>query len=227
MKGRRAGRRIWLASGLVVAALMIATGIAFAASATVVGQADNTYSAGLYSTDQGELSSLQVTGSMHNVTANQTGPDGKPLFRSQTISGGSTAIQGTQYLAAGAYQFHCTIHPTTMNGVLNVTANGTPQARPSASLKLTTKKLSKAVGQGISVAVSSSAKVDGGELVAKLGKTTIGSATNLAWFAGQQFETIRLTKAGKSKLRGKSKAQVTVTATVPFGSPVTAKTKLT
>ena len=227
MKGRSAGRRIWLASGLVVASLMIATGVAFAASATVVGQANDTYSAGLYSTDQGELSSLQVTGSQHNVTARQTGPDGKALFRSQTITGGSTAIQGTQYLTAGAYEFFCTIHPTTMSGTLSVTSNGTPQARPSATLKLTTRKISKAIGKGLSVAITSSAKLDGGQLVAKLGKTTIGTATNLAWFAGQQFETIRLTKAGKSKLRGKSKAQVTVTATVPFGSPATAKAKLT
>jgi plastocyanin len=211
----------------VVAALMFATGLAFAASATVVGQPDNTYSAGLYGTDQGELSTLQVTGSMHNVTANQTGPDGKALFRSQTISSGTTPIQGTQYLPAGAYQFHCTVHPATMNAVLNVTSNGAPQARPSATLRLTTKKLSKAIGRGISVAIDSSVKVDGGELVARLGKTTIGSVSNLAWFAGQQFETIRLTKAGKAKLRGKSKAQVIVTATVPFGSPATAKAKLT
>ena len=205
---------------------MVVTGLAFAASATVVGQADNTYSAGLYSTDQGELSSLQVTGSSHNVTARQTGPDGKPLFRSPTISGGTTAIQGTQFLSAGSYQFFCTVHPTTMSGTLNVSSNGTPQARPSATLKLVTKKLARA-SKGLSVAITSSAKVEGGELVAKLGKTTIGTATNLAWFAGQQFQTIRLTKAGKSKLRGKSKAQVTVTATVPFGSPATVKGKLT
>jgi plastocyanin len=223
----KAGRRIWLVVALAVAGLMLASGLAFAASATIVGQTNNTFSAGLYSTDQGEVSQLQVTGSMHNVTAVQTGPDGKPLFRSSTVSGGLTPVSGTQYLPAGAYQFFCSIHPTTMTGTLQVTSNGTPQARPQATLKLTTRKLSKVLKQGLSVSINASAKVIGVNLVAKLGKTTIGSSNNLAWIAGQQFEKVPLTKAGKSKLRGKSKATVTLTAEIPFAAPASTKGKLT
>jgi plastocyanin len=222
----KAGTRIWLVVALVVAALMLASGLAFAASATIVGQADNTYSAGLYTTDQGEVSQLQVTGSMHSVTAVQQGPDGKPLFRSQTISGGTTPVSGTQYLPAGTYQFFCSVHPTTMSGTLQVSSNGTPQPRPQATLKLTARKLSKVLKNGLSVSINSSAKVTGVNLVAKLGKTTIGSSNNLAWFAGQQFDTVRLTKAGKSKLRSKSKATVTLTAAIPFAAPATTKAKL-
>jgi plastocyanin len=216
-----------LVAALAAAGLMVASGLAFAASATIVGQADNTFSAGLYSADQGEVSQLQVTGSSHNVTARETGPDGKPLFRSATISGGATPVSGTQYLTAGAYQFFCSVHPTTMNGTLQVTSNGTPQARTQAILKLTTRKLSKVLKRGLPVSVNSSAKVIGVDLVAKLGKTTIGSLTNVAWFAGQQFETVRLSKAGKSKLKGRSKASVTITASIPFAAPASAKAKLT
>ena len=220
-------RRIWLVAALAVAGLMFASGLAFAASATIVGQADNTFSAGLYTADQGEVSQLQVTGSMHNVTAGQTGPDGKPLFRSSTISGGATPVTGTQYLPAGAYQFFCSVHPTTMTGTLQVTSNGTPQPRPQATVKLTSRKLSKVLKRGLSISINSSAKVIGVDLVAKLGKTTIATASNLAWLAGQQFETVMLTKAGKKKLNGRSKASVTITAAIPFAAPASAKAKLT
>jgi plastocyanin len=215
------------AVALAVAGLMVASGLAFAASATIAGQADNTYSAGLYSADQGEVSQLQVTGSMHNVTARQTGPDGKPLFRSSTISGGATPVSGTQYLPAGAYQFFCSVHPTTMTGTLQVTSNGTPQARTQATVKLTSRKLSKVLKRGLSVSINSSAKVVGVDLVAKLGKTTIGTASNLAWIPGQQFEIVRLSKAGKAKLKARSKASITVTASIPFAAPASAKAKLT
>jgi hypothetical protein len=69
--------------------------------------------------------------------------------------------------------------------------------------------------------------VDGASLVAKLGKSTIGKVDGLSLTAGQQFATVKLSKAGKSKLSKKSKASVTVTATIPFGTPATAKSKLT
>jgi len=44
--------------------------------------------------------------------------------------------------------------------------------------------------------------------------------------AGKQFSVVKLSKAGKNKLRTKSKATVTVTGSVPFGSPASAKGKL-
>lgn len=225
MRVRGKAGRIWLISGLAVAAALIVSGLAFAASATIVATGADVYSPTDYNTDQGEISQLQVTGSMHNVTARQAGPDGSPLFRSTTITGGTTPVAGTEFLSAGDYQFFCTVHPSTMNGVLHVSPNGTPQARPTATLKLTTRTISKAL-KGLSVSINSTAKVSGVNLVAKLGKTTIATRTNLAWFVGQQFDTLQLTKAGKSKLRGKSKAQITVTATIPFGPPASAKAKL-
>ncbi len=220
-------RRLGLVAGLVIAGVLFAGGLALAASQTVVGQIDDTYSAASYTTDQGEVVPFNVTGSSHNVTAHQNGPDGGALFRTPTISGGSTGVQGTQYLSAGSYTFFCTVHPTTMQATLVVTSNGAPQARPSATVSVRSKKLAKASKKGILVAINTTAKVDGASLVAKLGKATIGKADGLSLSAGQQFATVKLSKAGKNKLKKKSKASVTVTASIPFGSPASGRTKLT
>jgi plastocyanin len=227
MKVRERARRLWFVAGLVVAGALFAGGIAFAASQTIVGQGDNTFSATTYTTDQGEVSQLNVTGSTHNVTAHQNGPDGAALFRSPTISGGAAGVQGTQYLSAGDYTFFCSVHPSTMQATLHVTSNGAPQARPSATVSVRSKKLAKVSKKGILVAINSTAKIDGASLVAKLGKATIGKVDGLSLAAGQQFATVKLSKSGKNKLKGKKKASVIVTASIPFGSPVTGKTKLT
>jgi plastocyanin len=223
MGGRgRPGTRTWLAAGIAAAALLFAGGVAFAASGTIVGTGGDVYSPTDYSADQGEVSQLQVTGSNHNVTARQAGPDRKALFRSATITGGTTPVNGTQYLATGDYAFFCTIHPTTMNGTLHVTGAGSPVPRPQASLKLKRKSLSKAVTKGVLVSVNASARIDDATLTAKLGKATIGKAT-VSLAAGSQAELIKLSKAGRAKLAGRDTAKVTVTGEIPFGSPASAK----
>jgi plastocyanin len=220
------GRRLGLAIALVAFGAMVYAGIALAA-APIVGQGDDTYSAPTYSIDQGEVAQLQVTGSNHNVTARQSGPDSQALFRSPTISGGATGVQGTQYLSAGDYTFFCTVHPTTMQATLHVTSIGTPQPRPAATLKVQSRKLAKASKKGIQVAITTTAKLDGASMVAKLGKATIGKVDGLSLAAGQSFTTIKLSKSGRSKLKNKSQATVSVVATIPFGSPATGKSKLT
>jgi plastocyanin len=227
------GRRLWLAVALVAIGAMAYAGIALAASQPIVGQGDDTFSGGsgganpTYRTDQGEVVPLQVTGSSHNATAHQNGPDGSALFRSPTIGIGTTGVQGTQYLSTGTYAFFCTIHPSTMEATLEVTGNGTPQARPSGTLSVRSKKLSKVSKKGILVAVTASTKIDGASLTAKLGKVTIGKASGLTFAAGQTIQTVKLSKAGENKLKGKKKASVKVTADIPFGSPASAKAKLT
>lgn len=219
-------RRIAYVAGLVIAGVLFAGGLAFAASQTIVARVDDTFSAQTYTTDQGEVVPLQVTGDSHNATARQNGPDGQALFRSPTITGGTTGVQGTQYLSAGDYAFFCTVH-LNMVATLHVTSNGTPQARPSASLTVRSRKLSKVSKKGLQVAITASTKVDGASLVAKLGKATIGKANGVSLSSGQQFATVKLSKAGKNKLKNKSKASVTVTASIPFGSPASGKAKLT
>jgi hypothetical protein len=62
----------------------------------------------------------------HNVTASDKGPDGKPLFASETIPNGQESpVTGSRALASGSYAFICTIHPF-MQATLNVTDTGTP-----------------------------------------------------------------------------------------------------
>ena len=225
------GRRFGLVIALIACGAMIYAGIALAASDTIVAGPTEAYDHQLgntpYNTDQGVVVQFQDSGGSHNVTARQSGPDGKALFRTPTISGGTAGVDGTQFLGPGDYQFFCTVHPTTMSGTLHVTGVGTPQPRPSAQLSVRSKKLAKASKKGILVAITTSAKVDGASLVAKLGKATIGKADGLSLSAGQQFATVKLSKSGKSKLQGKSKASVTVTATIPFGPPASGKSKLT
>jgi len=223
----QAGRRRWLIFGLGAALALFGGGVALA-SDTITALPTNLYDRndGTYNTDQGQVVPFQVGGGTHNVTSTQPGPDGKALFRSLTISGGNTPVSGTQYLTAGTYTFFCTVHPETMHATLVVSNNGTPQARPNGTLTVRTKKVSKALKRGIQVGINMNSKIDGVNLIARLGKTVIARANALALAAGQQFEVLKLNKAGKNKLRGKSKATVKLTAEIPFGLPATAKAKL-
>jgi ribonuclease PH len=176
--------------------------------------------------DQGDRPTFSDGGlAQHNVTARTNGPDGKALFFTPTLNGGqSSTLDGSQYLTAGSYTFFCTIHPTEMQATLVVTGSGTPQARPSATAKLRTKKISKAL-KGLLVTINANTKIDGAAITAKLGKAVIGKAT-ASLFAGVQTAKVKLSKAGKSKLGKKSSAKVTVTVDIPFGSPARAKANL-
>ncbi|HEY7267852.1 MAG TPA: hypothetical protein VH501_09170 [Solirubrobacterales bacterium] len=213
-----------MAAAIAALAVMAYAGFALAASAPIIGRADDTFSAPTYTIDQGEVAQLQVTGSEHNATAHQNGPDSRALFRSPTISGGTVAVDGTQYLSAGDYTFFCTIHPN-MQATLHVSGNGTLQARPSSSIKATHRSVRQAIKKGLKVKMTPTTTIQGVTLTAKLGKTTIGKKTTTL-NAGFNAPVVKLSKAGKAKLRGKRTAKVTVTADIPFGFPATSKAKL-
>jgi plastocyanin len=225
LKPGSAGKRRWFAAGLIAAVALVGASLAFG-SAPIIGQADNTFSAPTYTINQGEVATLQVTGSDHNATARNNGPDGMALFRSPTISGGQTQVNGTQYLTAGDYTFFCTVHPATMQATLHVTSAGAPVARPSATLSLQTKTISKALKKGLLVGINASSKVNDATITAKLGNATIGQLANASFTTGQQFNVVNLTKSGKSKLRKAKKAKITITASIPFGAPATARASL-
>jgi hypothetical protein len=228
----RARIRIALFLGTAALALgLIATGAW--AMFQPIGSIDDTYTGGTggptptFTMDQGDRPTFTDGGAnQHNVTARQDGPDGKVLFSTPTLNGGQSAtLDGTQYLTTGSYTFFCTIHPTQMQATLVVSGNGTPQARPSASLTVRTKTISKALKKGLLVSVNASTAVSGATLTAKLGKATIGK-TGASLTSGTQTKKLKLSKAGKSKLRKKSSAKVTVTADIPFGAPASAKANL-
>ena len=130
-----------------------------------------------------------MTGSTHNVTAHQNGPDGKALFRSPTISGGTVGVNGTQYLSAGDYTFFCTVHPTHDAGDPardRRTARlrpGPPQLLPSAA-----RRSPRSSRRACWSRINASTKVDGAALIAKLGKATIGKANGVSLAAGQQVD---------------------------------------
>ncbi len=220
-------RRFRIVLCLGVTGALAAVGVAHAAPATIIGQGDNTFNATSYSIDQGDTATLQIAGGSHNVTANQIGPDSRALFRSATISSGSTQVQGTEYLSAGGYPFICTIHPTTMQATLQVSANGTPKPRPQITLKLNSRKLEKVVQKGrLQVEINSTAKADDVAVTAKLGKATIASAPDLSLGAGRQFQVLRVGKKGRAKLAKRDKATIALNGSVPFGLPASAKGKL-
>jgi plastocyanin len=211
---------------MTCAGVALAAGMAFGAPATIVGTGSNTFAPPTYTQDQGDLSVLQSTGT-HNVTATQSGPDGGALFRSATISSGTTPVNGTQYLTTGSYSFLCTVHGPSMSGTLNVSGAGTPQPRPQISLKLQSRKLEKVAKKGkLQVAITSTASSGEASLTAKLGKLTIARAQDLSLSAGRQSRVLKLTKQGKAKLARKSKATIVLNGTIAFGSPATAKGKL-
>lgn len=66
----------------------------------------------------------------HNVTASDSGADGRPLFASSTVGNGQDApVTGAERLVTGSYPFICTVHPF-MQATLVVTAQGTPATDP-------------------------------------------------------------------------------------------------
>jgi plastocyanin len=207
---------------------LIGTGVVLAqGSEVIVAGPSESFSQPSFNTDQGEIVQFRDDGGTHNVTARQAGPDGGPLFRSATISGGTTPVNGTHYLTTGDYQFFCSIHPTTMNGTLHVTGAGTPQPRPNLRLTLISRKLAKVVKTGkLRVGVNASVAAQGASIIAKLGKLTIASASGLSVIGGDQTQVLKLRKAGKAKLAKRTKATINLNGTIPFGPPGLATGKL-
>jgi plastocyanin len=118
------------------AALVAVVGGPAPASADKVIEAQTVwrFDAMSYTIDQGEPLTFsnrdELSPGDHNVTASDTGPDGKPLFASATISKGQDApVEGARQLKTGSYDFICTIHPF-MQATLMVTDKGAPLPPP-------------------------------------------------------------------------------------------------
>jgi hypothetical protein len=166
------------------------------------------------------------------------GSDGKPLFASATIGFGQTAnVAGAEYLTAGAYKFHCSLHPF-MTGTVNVTSNGTPKPRPGsggggggsaggggasaaaaadttaptvglALGKLKLSSLRKSRRLPVKVTVSEAAVLD---LTAAIGRKTVATGKATFGAAGSRALSLSLNAAGRRALRGKRSVRLDLRA---------------
>jgi plastocyanin len=226
----------------ILGALAIGLGTAAAgelpATAIVVAEDDNSFVNANPVIEETAVLRFQNNDNVtHNVTAEETGPDGKPLFRSGNLEGVPPMgpivdVKGTQFLdsAAGPYDFLCTIHPE-MEGTLTIGPFGDgPLPRPSIDVKVKSKKLEKVVKSGklkVKVTAAEPTDADGVSLSAKKGRKGITKRANLDVNAGDsKTAKLKLKKKAAEKLADLENAKVKVTAEVDFGSPAKASKKL-
>jgi plastocyanin len=215
----------------IVGALALGATVAWAGSPNIIAT-DNEFNLAIYEIPEGQRASFQNMGaSTHNATADDNGPDGKPLFRTGNVSGGqSGSTAGTEFLVADTYEFRCTIHPSEMQATLSVTTTGTPVPRPEISLKVKSKKLEKVVDSGklkVKVTAGTPTDAEGITLSAKKGAKGITKRANLNLNAGDsKTAKLKLKKNAAEKLADLEKAKVKVSGEVDFGSPDKASKKL-
>jgi plastocyanin len=207
-----------------VAAALAAAGLATAAPALAdqtitAGPLPNTYSTTDVTMDQGEAVLFQnsdSSGALHDVTADDTGADGKPLFKSALIEGGkSSPVDGVEYLTSGDYKFHCSVH-NFMTGTIHVTANGTPKLRPvdttppTVSVAILDSRIPVVLKRGaLKVRATSNEPTRFRFKAVALRKTIATGQATLSKDTRTRTVTISLTATGKRLLR-KAKKPVTV-----------------
>ena len=197
------------------------------------GPGGNRFEGAPFNINEGTLATfINMGDNTHTVTADADGPDGKALFRTGSVSGGDgpASVNGTEYLAEGAYPFHCSIH-SEMQATLNVgTSPQGPVTRPSIAVSVKSKKLKRVAKSGklkVEVSASGPTDADGVSLSAKKGRKGITKTASTDVNAGGT-ETVKLglKKKAAEKLADLEKAKVRVTAEVDFGSPAKASKKL-
>lgn len=161
----------------------------------------------------------------HNVEATGLGPDGLPLFYSQTIRvGEQSAVAGTQYLGAGVYPFVCSLHRETMRGSLQVTDSATAVKRPSVRLAIPARQLRSAIRKRIfRVTVDSPTGVSRGSLRVRIGGKAVGLPVRLDLPAkGRLQAKVSIPSRTVRTLERKRSVILKAEARVPFGSPAIA-----
>ena len=216
------------------AALALLGALLFAPAAqadeTVYAVPVDSYSSSVITIDQGEaLIFRNLDLNRHDLVSKQQA-GGKPLFGTPLLpTGGEAVVQGVQQLKGGDYQFFCTVH-TYMTGTLRVTGAGTPAPPPGPSdtrpprvtVRVLDSSVSKVVKNGkLRVEVTSD---EGGNASLsasiKKGSKTVVIAKGSRGFTkpGKATVAMPLTKGGKSALRNRRSASVTVLAHVEDGA---------
>ena len=114
----------------IAAAASLAAPAAARADKVIEAQTVWRFDASTYAMDQGEKVTFKNSDAAspgpHDVTAMDNGPDGKPLFKSETVANGTqTPVVGAERLKTGDYDFFCSVHPF-MTATLKVSDKGTP-----------------------------------------------------------------------------------------------------
>ena len=213
-----------LGRALVVAVLASLLGAAIAWGGTITARPVNMFGSAVTTIDQGEKVTFQNADiSGHDVTANQTGDDGAPLFRSQLVSPGSSGpVEGTEYLTTGSYDFFCSIHPG-MEATLEVTSAGTPVSRPQpegVAVKIVSRSLDGVLETG---KLKLKVKSRRGEVLvgarATSRKTSIALGSKKLQFdkAEERKVALKLSRSARKALRKKNSATLIATATASHG----------
>jgi hypothetical protein len=227
---RRRGTRAALLVGLTIA--ILAVGASVALGVVVRASGDNTvdYQQPSYTQPQGVHSAFEnesigpVLQFTHSVFSDDS-LGGFKLFRSKVIGPGTTTpINGTQYLTAGDYAFHCSVHPG-MKAALHVTNAGTPVARPEIEVTIKTTRIHKAFRRrGVRVQVD--AATDSRNVAIRVEFKTTGKTAGVKKgidLSAGQSKTVFVRFNGRAVLKLKKadyhhqERKIKATGSVPFG----------
>ena len=209
-----------VAVAAVAGALALAGPVASAGAAErIVAIPQSQYATSDVAIDQGEpLTFLNLDVLNHDVTARGKDGAGNPLFTTPLIGPGQEVpVEGADSLSPGSYAFFCSVHPN-MEGTLEVGGGGGDAGGkgPEIELDVLDRKVAEVRKAGVlrvemtvdepaKMSLAASAKV--GKDSAKLGKASHDFPE-----AGSHVMEVKLSKAGKSALKGADKAKVSVTA---------------
>jgi plastocyanin len=201
----------------------------------------NRYSTPQIEIDQGERVIFRNGDvASHDVTADQKGADGKPIFASPLIDRNEEAeVKGADSLATGSYGFFCSVHPQ-MKGTIKVNTNGTPKPRggatgggggatggpgdtadtqaPTVAVRVLSSAIRSTRSAGVlrvSVGVDEASAVTLKAVARpKVGGPLVTIATGKVTFdgAGRRNVEALLTRAGRRALRNRKRLAVIVTA---------------
>lgn len=225
---KRAGVRPILALAACGAAVLAAPPAR--ADAQITAGPPNTYLTPDVTIDQGErVTFMNADVVDHDVLARDAGPDGKPLFRSELAGfGESVPVAGAEYLVTGSYRFVCSLHPQ-MEGTLNVSSAGKPVPRPGAKttvkVRVLDSKVAKVKSRGslrVRVTTNRAATV---RMTARTGGTAFAKGTAKLAGAGRKTVQLKLTRAGRSRVKRGGRIPLTVSASARGGEGKAAQAK--
>ncbi len=214
-----------LGRGLAVAVLASLVGATNAwADGTITAHPPNQFGSAVTTIDQGEkvtFQNMDIVG--HDVTSNQTGDSGAPLFRSAFVGPGSSGpVEGTEYLTTGNYDFFCSVHPG-MEATLEVTSAGTPVPRPQpagVAVKIVSRSLDRVLESGklkLKVRSRRGSVLVGARATTRKTSIALGSKKLQFDVAEERKVALKLSDSARKALRKRGSATLIATATASHG----------